>query len=194
MTRAEKTDDIVVDVQNVWKVFGARAAEAMRAIQQDKLSKAETLARYDCVVGVADASFSLRRGEIFCIMGLSGSGKSTLLRHINRLIEPTSGRIDVLGEDLLAMKEAQVRRLRAHRIGMVFQHMALMPHRSVRDNVTFPLEVQRRPRTERWMTSQRVLRWSTFTATRITCPINCPAECASAWASRARWRQTPTFC
>lgn len=154
---AIKEDDVIVRIENVWKVFGTRSAEAMEAIRTRGIGKAETLAEFDCVVGVADASFDLLRGEIFCIMGLSGSGKSTLLRHINRLIEPTSGRIDVLEQDLLALSDRQIRRLRADRIGMVFQHMALMPHRSVRDNVTFPLEVQRKPRTERWVTSQRVL-------------------------------------
>lgn len=150
-------DDVVVRIDNVWKVFGERAAEAIEAIQTRGISKAESLAEFDCVIGVADASLAIRRGEIFCIMGLSGSGKSTLLRHINRLIKPTSGSIEVLDNDLLALNERQIRRLRADRIGMVFQHMALMPHRSVRDNVTFPLEVQHRPRTERWATSQRVL-------------------------------------
>lgn len=151
------TDDNILEVDNVWKVFGDNSAAALTAVQTEGLSKAETLARHNCVVGVADVSFAVPRGEIFCIMGLSGSGKSTLLRHINRLIEPTSGRIKVLGQDLLSMSPTDLRRLRAGQIGMVFQHMALMPHRSVRDNVTFPLEVQRRPRTERWQTSQRVL-------------------------------------
>ncbi len=157
MAATPKSDEIIVKIENVWKVFGSRAEEVIAAVRDGRISKAQALSDYNCVVGVADASFSLRRGEIFCIMGLSGSGKSTLLRHINRLIEPTSGRIEVLGEDLMAMSEAQVRRMRAGRIGMVFQHMALMPHRSVRDNVTFPLEVQRQPKTERWAISQRVL-------------------------------------
>lgn len=152
-----KSETNVIEVENVWKVFGSQSADALKAVREGGLSKAETLARHNCVVGVADVSFTVRQGETFCIMGLSGSGKSTLLRHINRLIEPTSGAIRVLGEDLLSMNNADLRRLRANRIGMVFQHMALMPHRSVRDNVTFPLEVQGRPRTERWQTSQRVL-------------------------------------
>lgn len=150
-------DDIVIRLDNVWKVFGARASEAMAAIRAEALTKPEVLARFDCVVGIADVSFSIRRGEIFCIMGLSGSGKSTLVRHVNRLIEPTAGTITLLGRDLLSLSDREVREIRANRIGMVFQHMALMPHRSVRDNVTFPLEVQKIAKSDRWAISQRIL-------------------------------------
>ena len=130
----------VVEIENVWKVFGDRAIEAMQAIHADGLSKSQVLDRYDAVVGVKDASFSVNEGEIFCLMGLSGSGKSTLVRHINRLIEPTSGTIRILGEDIGAMKPDVLRALRADKIGMVFQNMALLPHRSVRDNIGFALE------------------------------------------------------
>ena len=132
----------VVEIENVWKVFGDRAIEAMQAIHTDGLSKSEVLDRYDAVVGVKDASFSVNEGEIFCLMGLSGSGKSTLVRHINRLIEPTSGTIRILGEDIGAMKPDVLRALRADKIGMVFQNMALLPHRSVRDNIGFALELR----------------------------------------------------
>ena len=132
----------VVEIENVWKVFGDRAIEAMQAIHADGLSKSEVLDRYDAVVGVKDASFSVNEGEIFCLMGLSGSGKSTLVRHINRLIEPTSGTIRILGEDIGAMKPDVLRALRADKIGMVFQNMALLPHRSVRDNIGFALELR----------------------------------------------------
>lgn len=154
---ADATAVDVIRLDGVWKVFGVRAEEAMAAIKRENLSKPDVLARFDCVVGIADVSFSIARGEIFCIMGLSGSGKSTLVRHINRLIEPTAGTITLLGHDLMALNDRQVRELRANRIGMVFQHMALMPHRSVRDNVTFPLEVQKKPKSERWTISQRTL-------------------------------------
>ncbi|MGC6535843.1 MAG: quaternary amine ABC transporter ATP-binding protein [Candidatus Puniceispirillaceae bacterium] len=132
----------VVEIENVWKVFGARAEDAMQAIRNEGLSKAEVLERYDAVVGVKDASFQVAKGEIFCLMGLSGSGKSTLVRHINRLIEPTSGTIRILGEDIGAMKSDALRAIRADKIGMVFQNMALLPHRSVRDNIGFALELR----------------------------------------------------
>ncbi len=132
----------VVELENVWKVFGSRSAEAMKAIQAEGIGKAEVLERFDAVVGVKDASFQVAEGEIFCLMGLSGSGKSTLVRHVNRLIEPTAGTIRILGEDIGAMKSEALRALRADKIGMVFQNMALLPHRSVRDNIGFALELR----------------------------------------------------
>ena len=136
----------VIKLEGVWKIFGARIEEAMRAITQEGLTKAQALQRFGCVVGIADCSFEVPRGEIFCVMGLSGSGKSTMVRHVNRLIEPTAGRIEVLGRDVLALGERELRKLRAAQIGMVFQHMALFPHRTVRDNVAFPLQVQGQPK------------------------------------------------
>jgi glycine betaine/proline transport system ATP-binding protein len=108
-------------------------------------------------VGIADASITVMPGEIFVIMGLSGSGKSTLVRHVNRLIEPTSGDIRVLGQDVRALSPAALRALRAERIGMVFQHMALMPHRSVQDNVAYPLELRGSPKGTRWQVSAEKL-------------------------------------
>ena len=147
----------VIRLQGVWKIFGARVEDAMQAITQEGLSKTQALERFGCVVGIADCSFEVPRGEIFCVMGLSGSGKSTMVRHINRLIEPTAGRIEVLGRDVLALGESELRKLRAAQIGMVFQHMALFPHRTVRDNVAFPLQVQGLPKAKRWEVSQRCL-------------------------------------
>jgi glycine betaine/proline transport system ATP-binding protein len=108
-------------------------------------------------VGIADASIRVMPGEIFVIMGLSGSGKSTLVRHVNRLIEPTAGDIRVLGQDVRALSPAALRALRAERIGMVFQHMALMPHRSVQDNVAYPLELRGAPKATRWQVSAEKL-------------------------------------
>ena len=83
----------VIRCEGIWKIFGDKSQQAMAAVRRDALSKAEIRDRFDCVVGVQDASFAVKRGEIFCIMGLSGSGKSTLIRHVNRLIEPTSGTV-----------------------------------------------------------------------------------------------------
>jgi glycine betaine/proline transport system ATP-binding protein len=132
----------VVELDSVWKVFGSRAEEAMAAIRTEGIGKSEVLERFDAVVGVKDASFKVAEGEIFCLMGLSGSGKSTLVRHINRLIEPTAGTIRIMGEDIGGMKSEQLRATRADKIGMVFQNMALLPHRSVRDNIGFALELR----------------------------------------------------
>ena len=147
----------VIKMQGVWKIFGTQVDRAMMAIEQEGLSKPQVLDRFGCVVGIADCSFEVPRGEIFCVMGLSGSGKSTMVRHINRLIEPTSGHIEVLGRDVLSLGESDLRKLRAAQIGMVFQHMALFPHRTVRDNVAFPLQVQGQPKARRWDVSQRCL-------------------------------------
>ncbi|MRX49382.1 ATP-binding cassette domain-containing protein [Paracoccus sp. S-4012] len=135
------TDTPAIELEGVWKIFGPREQEALTAARAG-LSKAEVLQRYNCVVGVADATVRVATGEIFCVMGLSGSGKSTLVRHVNRLLEPTAGAVRVMGEDMLAKPPAALRAARAARIGMVFQHFGLMPHRTVRENVALPLEIQ----------------------------------------------------
>ncbi len=150
-------EDAVIRLEGVWKIFGDQSKEAMAAIESEGLGKAEVLERYQCVVGIADVSFEVAKGEVFCIMGLSGSGKSTLVRHLNRLIEPTAGRIQVLDANVSELSETDLRAMRAKDIGMVFQHMALMPHRSVRDNVAFPLEVRGEPKFKRWEISQHAL-------------------------------------
>ncbi len=131
-----------IECRNLWKIYGARAKEALAAIERDGIGKSEVRDRFDCVLGVRNASFSVGVGEIFCIMGLSGSGKSTLLRHINRLIEPTAGEVHVAGRRVDTLNEADLRQLRAETIGMVFQHMALWPHRTIAENVGFGLEVR----------------------------------------------------
>lgn len=132
----------VIQVRDVWKIFGQQARPALDAIRKDNLSKAEVLAKFEAVVGVREVSFDVHQSEIFCIMGLSGSGKSTLVRHINRLIEPTHGEIRVGGVDVGKLNARELRLLRADRIGMVFQNMALLPHRTVRDNIAFALELR----------------------------------------------------
>ena len=149
--------DTVIELDGVWKIFGARAKTAMKAIEERGLTKSEVLSEFGCVVGIADCSFSVKQGEIFCIMGLSGSGKSTLVRHLNRLIEPTAGRISVLGKDMLGLDVKELRQIRSQNIGMVFQHMALLPHRTVRDNVALPLQVRGEPKGVRWRISQSCL-------------------------------------
>ena len=149
--------ETVVKLNDVWKIFGDRSEEAMAAVKAKGLTKPEVLEQFGCVVGVQAATFEVARGEIFCIMGLSGSGKSTLVRHVNRLIEPTSGTIEILGRSVGAMSSKELRAMRATQIGMVFQHMALMPHRSVRDNVAYPLEIRGVPKSKRWAVSDHAL-------------------------------------
>ena len=149
--------ETVIKLEDVWKIFGDRNSEAMQAIKSEGLTKPEVLEKFGCVVGVAECSFEVERGEIFCVMGLSGSGKSTMVRHLNRLLEPTAGSINVLGKDVVALNENDLRELRAAHIGMVFQHMALLPHRSVRDNVAYPLEIRGVAKSKRWAVSDHAL-------------------------------------
>ena len=151
------TRDKVIEVRNVWKIFGERAREALRAIETEGLDKAQVLERFEAVVGVRNVSFDVGAGEIFCIMGLSGSGKSTLVRHVNRLIEPTHGQVFIHGEDVGALSPEELRALRADRIGMVFQNMALLPHRTVRDNVAFALELRNADTYTRHQVADRVI-------------------------------------
>jgi len=134
-----ETDDTLI-CRNVWKVFGNRAAEQMAALGPDP--DPARLAALGLVPAVRAVNLTVRRGEIFVIMGLSGSGKSTLVRCLSRLIEPTAGEILFNGQNLLAASEAEMTQIRRHRMGMVFQHFALLPHLTVLDNVAFPLEVQ----------------------------------------------------
>lgn len=136
-----KNNDVVV-AKNVWKIFGENAQQALNEIQKNNMSKAEVLEKFQCVVGVRDVNINVAQGEVFCIMGLSGSGKSTLVRHINRLIEPTHGEIYIAGVNVGKLNEEELRKIRAEKIGMVFQNMALLPHRSVRDNIAFALELR----------------------------------------------------
>lgn len=105
-------------------------------------SKADILRKTGCTVGINDASFDIFPREIFVIMGLSGSGKSTVIRCLNRLIEPTSGSIEIEGEDITAASAERLREIRRKKLGMVFQKFGLLPHRSVIDNVAFGLEIQ----------------------------------------------------
>ena len=115
----------VIEISNVWKIFGDRAADALHAIKNEGLGKAEVLESFNAVVGVADVSLEIKRGEIFCIMGLSGSGKSTLVRHFNRLLEPTAGQILIEGTDVMALKTRALQTFRNRKIGMVFSKFCL---------------------------------------------------------------------
>lgn len=149
--------ETVIDIQNIWKIFGANADAAMQAILSDGLGKQQILERYNAVIGVADVSLDVRRGEIFCVMGLSGSGKSTLVRHINRLLEPTAGRITVDGIDVMGLGTRDLQNFRNRKIGMVFQNFALLPHRSVLDNIAMPLEIRAINKNMRMEVAEKIL-------------------------------------
>jgi glycine betaine/proline transport system ATP-binding protein len=136
------TNTAPIQCRDLWKIFGPDEATVLTTARREQLGKADVFARFGCVIAVKNASFSVRKGEIFCVMGLSGSGKSTLIRHINRLIEPTAGQVFIHGVDIGKLTREQLRKLRAERMGMVFQNVALLPYRTVLDNVAFGLEVR----------------------------------------------------
>ena len=146
---AADAGEVLIDCQSLWKVFGDKSNVAMRAISDRGLGKRDVLQEFNCVVGVSNANLQVGRGEIFCIMGLSGSGKSTLIRLLNKLIAPTAGKVMVKGRDIAALSQAELRQVRAKHIGMVFQNVALLPHRTVIENAAFGLEVQNVPKPER---------------------------------------------
>lgn len=138
----------IIEVKNLSKIFGKNTKQTLKLLDEG-LSKQEILEKTGNTVGVNRASFSVKAGEIFVIMGLSGSGKSTLIRLINRLIEPTEGSILIDGEDLSKMDQASLRKVRREKLGMVFQSFALFPHRTVLENAEFGLEIQNVPKQER---------------------------------------------
>ncbi|HMB11609.1 glycine betaine/L-proline ABC transporter ATP-binding protein ProV [Saliniramus sp.] len=153
MTDTPKRDKIAV--RNLYKVFGDHPQEGMRLIREGR-DKDEIFAETGQTVGVVDANFTIREGEIFVIMGLSGSGKSTMVRMFNRLYEPTSGSIEIDGEDIVKLDNEGLRKLRRDTVSMVFQSFALMPHMKVIDNVAFGLElggISRHERHRRAMTA-----------------------------------------
>lgn len=136
-----------LEAENLYKVFGKKPDQAVERLRQG--TDREELRADGTTAAVIDASFTVEPGEIFVVMGLSGSGKSTLLRMLNGLSEPTAGRVRFGGQDLTELSDRGLREVRSKQISMVFQHFALFPHRSVRDNAAYGLEVQGVPRAER---------------------------------------------
>ena len=126
---------------SVFKIFGDNAKTMLANVQGNDVD-AKTFQDAGCIVGVNNASFDVAKGEKLIIMGLSGSGKSTLLRCISRLTDATAGRIFINGQDLLAMSNKQLIELRRETMGMVFQSFALLPHKTVLENIAFPLQVK----------------------------------------------------
>ncbi|MBN9372393.1 MAG: glycine betaine/L-proline ABC transporter ATP-binding protein [Hydrogenophaga sp. SCN 70-13] len=129
-----------IQIDHVFKVFGDEPQAALALVREGR-SKQEILAETGQSIGVFDAHFSIQAGEIFVIMGLSGSGKSTLVRLLNRLIEPSAGRVVIDGRNIFEHSDRELRALRRKDISMVFQSFALMPHMTVRDNTAFGLEL-----------------------------------------------------
>jgi glycine betaine/proline transport system ATP-binding protein len=131
----------VLRATGLTKVFGAREQEALR-LAGEGVGREEIQRRTGSTLAVHDVGFAVERGELFVVMGLSGSGNSTLVRLLNRLIEPSAGTVEVDGQDLRALSDADLRSLRNDKVSMVFQHFALLPHRTVRENAAYALKVR----------------------------------------------------
>ena len=130
----------VIKCESVYKIFGNNALKLLE--KSNGQVDAKTFQESGCIVGVNNASFGVKKGEMMVVMGLSGSGKSTLLRCISRLTDATAGKIFIDGEDLLSMNSKQLIELRRNKMGMVFQSFALLPHKTVIENIAFPLQVK----------------------------------------------------
>ena len=130
----------VILCDSVFKIFGDNAEKMLAGVQGDV--DAKVFQDAGCIVGVNNASFEVFKGEMLVVMGLSGSGKSTLLRCISKLTNATAGKIYIDGQDLLAMNNKQLIELRRNKMGMVFQSFALLPHKTVLENIAFPLQVK----------------------------------------------------
>ena len=133
----------VIKCESVFKIFGTNANKLLE--NSNGSISAEEFQKAGCIIGVNNASFEIHKGEMLVVMGLSGSGKSTLLRCISRLTDPTSGKIFIDGENLLEMNSKQLIELRRNKMGMVFQSFALLPHKTVLENIAFPLIIKGLP-------------------------------------------------
>ncbi|MFE4951622.1 glycine betaine/L-proline ABC transporter ATP-binding protein [Leifsonia sp. NPDC056665] len=148
------SNTIAVEARNIFTVFGRKPQEAVRRLRQGASRK--DVAGLG-TAAVIDASLTVERGEIFVVMGLSGSGKSTLIRVLNGLLEPTAGEVEVMGTTITGLAGAKLRAVRQQHISMVFQHFALLPHRTVLDNIGYGLEVRGTPAAERRERAAEVL-------------------------------------
>jgi glycine betaine/proline transport system ATP-binding protein len=144
-----------IEVKNLYKIFGPRGEDYVKLVENG-MGKAELNEKHGHVLGLQDINISMPGGCITVVMGLSGSGKSTLIRHINRLIDPTSGEVLYDGVDVCKMNENDLRAFRRHKTAMVFQKFALLPHRTVLENTIYGLEIQGVDRRE---SEKRALGW-----------------------------------
>lgn len=150
------SNKVKVSVQGLYKIFGEDGASKVDLVKNG-MTKADLLDQHGHVLGLQDINVDMKEGEITVIMGLSGSGKSTLIRHLNRLIEPTAGKILLDGEDILSLQGEALLEMRRTRMSMVFQKFALFPHRTVAENAALALEVggaskqEQRAEAEKWL-------------------------------------------
>jgi len=148
----------IIRLENVYKIFGPQPRGRALTLAKNGMKKNDVQAATEHVVGMSDVSFSVNRGETFVIMGLSGSGKSTAIRTVNKLHDITDGHVYVDGVDVQALTGSALQQFRREKMGMVFQHFALFPHRSVIDNTGYGLKVQKVEKAERDKASLEALR------------------------------------
>ena len=137
-----------IEINNIYKIFGPNPEQVLPMVEQGA-TKEQVMEETDHTVGLDNVSLSVKKGEIFVCMGLSGSGKSTLIRHINRLIDPTSGQVIVDGVDVLSLDDKEILDFRKKTMSMVFQRFGLFPHKTVIENVAYGLEIQEVPEDKR---------------------------------------------
>jgi glycine betaine/proline transport system ATP-binding protein len=150
----EISSTIALSAKNVYKVFGKKPQDAVRRL---KAGTARSELAEHATAAVIDVSFEVKKGEIFVVMGLSGSGKSTLIRMLNGLLDATAGEVVIDGTSIAGITPARLRQVRAEKISMVFQHFALLPHRTVLDNVAYGAELRGVPRTEREQRAREII-------------------------------------
>jgi len=130
-----------IEIKNLYKIFGPQGRKYLEAVKNG-MTKTELNEQHGHVLGLKDINISMPAGKIQVFMGLSGSGKSTLIRHINHLIEPTSGEVIYMDQDICKMPKPKLLEFRRHKTAMVFQKFALLPHRTVLANTLYGLELQ----------------------------------------------------
>ena len=143
-------------VENLTKIFGSHPRAALPLIKEG-LTREQVREQTGQTIGIADVNFEVQKGEILVVMGLSGSGKSTVVRCVNRLIEPTAGKIYIDDEEITSLSRKQLLQLRRHKLGMVFQNFALLPHRTVLQNAEYGLEIMGIDPKQRAEKAQRAL-------------------------------------
>ena len=150
-----RKNDTLIKINQLYKIFGDRQENALELVKNG-IGKEELLEKSNCVLGLNNINLNIQKAKIQVVMGLSGSGKSTLIRHLNRLIEPTSGEIIVNGTDILKLNTKELVQFRQNNMSMVFQKFALFPHKTVLQNVGYGLAVQNIPKNE-W--EEKSTRW-----------------------------------
>lgn len=146
-----------MEVEGLYKIFGNNPDKALRLLEEGK-TKSEIKNKTGSVVGLNNINVQVEKGSIHVIMGLSGSGKSTFLRCVNRLVEPTKGKVRIDGKEVLSMNETQLRELRRKKFGMVFQRFSLLPHKTLLENVVFGLEIRGEHKTKRTSAGREALK------------------------------------